>query len=294
LIEVLYHENFMNNPDSWSIQGSANQEIIGNTHLPSGDPRGAVLIAHGFAGYKDYGMLPYLANFFSELGFIAHRFNFSHSGITNSYATFQRLDLFQANTYNKQVKDLNILTEAMREGHIAGGGLPYLFFGHSRGGTTVLLTAGRMAKNKDLQQPHAVISSAAPASCLNYKTEDIEKLLSQGYLESISLRTRQPLRVGKEFLTEQLEDPEGHDILKQATKIECPVLILHGSDDQTVPPEAAFKLSTAIGSNATLEITQGADHGWNTKNPMHEGAPLPPEFTSMLNTIKIFLSSIKI
>ena len=53
-----------------------------------------MLIAHGFKGYKDYGMFPRLARVAAETGFVAHRFNFSHSGMTDRIATFEHPDLF--------------------------------------------------------------------------------------------------------------------------------------------------------------------------------------------------------
>ena len=48
--------------NAWSIPGSDGEPIIGNTHLPSEDPAGVVHIAHGFKGYKDYGMFPRIAS----------------------------------------------------------------------------------------------------------------------------------------------------------------------------------------------------------------------------------------
>ena len=82
----------------WTIRGAARQPIIGDAHLPQGEPRGAVLIAHGFKGYKDYGMFPRIAAELSGRGLIAHRFNFSHSGMTARTETFERPDLFERDT----------------------------------------------------------------------------------------------------------------------------------------------------------------------------------------------------
>ena len=45
----------------WSIPGSDGEPIIGNTHVPRDEPAGMVLVAHGFKGYKDYGMFPRIA-----------------------------------------------------------------------------------------------------------------------------------------------------------------------------------------------------------------------------------------
>jgi hypothetical protein len=79
----------------WSLPGSDNELIFGTSHLPAAGrtPVGVVLLCHGFKGYKDYGFFPHLASSLARDGFIAHRFNFSHSGVTPIYETFARIDL---------------------------------------------------------------------------------------------------------------------------------------------------------------------------------------------------------
>src|SRR2546430_741685 len=134
---------------AWSIPGADGEPIIGNTHKSAIglQARGVVIIAHGFKGYKDYGMFPRVATEFAKAGFIAIRFNFSNSGMTNNIATFERPNLFERDTWNKQVFDLRAVTEAAIAGSLRDPGnassLPCVFFGHSRGGVTALLTAGR-------------------------------------------------------------------------------------------------------------------------------------------------------
>ena len=77
------------------MEGYDGGSIIGSAHLPEGRPRGVAVVAHGFKGYKDYGMFPRIAAALADRGLIAHRFNFSHSGMTNAIATFERPDLFE-------------------------------------------------------------------------------------------------------------------------------------------------------------------------------------------------------
>ena len=116
--------------EQWTIPGADGEAILGNVQLPDGDARGVVVIAHGFKGYKDYGMFPRIAQTAAAAGFIAHRFNFSHSGMTNNTDTFERPDLFERDTWNKQVFDCRAVVEAISNGRLAGGGLPYLLFEH--------------------------------------------------------------------------------------------------------------------------------------------------------------------
>ena len=74
----------MSTSKTWTIPGADGEDILGDAHLPDGEPVGVALVAHGFKGYKDYGMFPRIAETMCDAGFIAHRFNFSHSGLTNN------------------------------------------------------------------------------------------------------------------------------------------------------------------------------------------------------------------
>ncbi|UCD75581.1 MAG: alpha/beta fold hydrolase [Phycisphaerales bacterium] len=272
---------------SWTIPGAAGELIFGNGHLPAGRPEGVVLIAHGFKGYKDYGMFPRLARHSAESGFIAHRFNFSHSGMTNNLETFERPDLFECDTWNTQVHDFQTVIRAVAAGDLDGSGLPYVMFGHSRGGVTALLTAGRMAGDETIPQPSGVITAASPSRCSSFSEAESRQLLSDGYLISPSARTGQELRIGKAFLQEQLEDPEGHDLRALVGKITCPLLLVHGEVDPTVPVQCTGEIAAAARQAKTLVIA-GADHVYNTPNPMPDTAAPSEQLQQLLDALSDF------
>lgn len=281
----------MNAVQQWTIHGADGQEILGNVHIPDGVARGVVIIAHGFKGYKDYGMFPRIAQTVAAAGFIAHRFNFSHSGMTNNTDTFERPDLFEKDTWNKQVFDCRAVIEAIADDRLAGKGLPYILFGHSRGGVSVLLTAGRFASDSSFIQPAGVVSAAAPCQCLNL-TPEIEKLLLEhGFIVSPSSRTGQDLRVGKIALTEQNEDPQAHDLLKLVRNITCPLLVIHGEDDPTVSVEAAEQIGKAAHDNTKVLRIAGADHVFNTPNPMPDDQKPSLQFKTLLDELVTFATN---
>jgi alpha-beta hydrolase superfamily lysophospholipase len=252
---------------SWTIPGALGETILGDAHVPP-DPIGVMLIAHGFKGYKDYGMFPFLAARAAEAGFIAHRFNFSHSGMTGRVETFERPDLFERDTWNRQVEDLRAVVDAIGQGTLAGGDLPLVLFGHSRGGVAVLLAAGRAAGDPDRVLPAAVITAAAPSCCNTLAPDEADRLLAEAFIESPSARTGQALRVGRAYLQEQIEDPAGHDLPAIVARLRCPLLVVHGTDDPTVPATCAGDLTAARGAPGTEVLVAGADHVFNTPNPM--------------------------
>jgi pimeloyl-ACP methyl ester carboxylesterase len=271
----------------WLIEGSDGEPIIGNAHLPQAQPIGVVLIAHGFKGYKDYGMFPRIAQVLADRGLIAHRFNFSHSGMTGALETFERSDLFERDTWNKQVFDLRAVIGAVDHGGLEGRGLPLVLFGHSRGGVSALLTAGRWADDVSLARLAGVMTAAAPSSCNPLTGEQADELLEAGFLVSPSARTGQGLRIGRAFLTEQREDPAGHDLLALAGRITCPVLVIHGEKDPTVPGRCAEAIAAAC-RQATVRIIPGADHVYNTPNPLPPDAEASPQLAQLLEAVGAF------
>lgn len=280
---------------SWTMPGANGEAILGQTDRPESPAQGAVVIAHGFKGYKDYGMFPRIARRLAEAGFTVHRFNFSHSGMTNDIATFARPDQFERDTWNRQVEDLRAVIDAMHApgspipGSGAGGdSLPYVLFGHSRGGVSVLLTAGRYADDESFTQPAGVITAAAPETCNSLSEDDQRKLLEQGYLDSPSSRTGQVLRVGRASLQEQLDDPANHDLPALVRRLRCPVLIAHGEKDPTVPVSAASTLATTAGDRAETLIIPEGDHVFNTPNPLPDDQEESPQLRALIEAITAF------
>jgi pimeloyl-ACP methyl ester carboxylesterase len=264
----------------WNIAGARGEMIHGTTHFPDGDAVGVLLLGHGFLGYKDYGMFPWLAEQLAKLGWIAHRFNFSHSGMLEGKEAFVRPDLFEQATWNTQVEDIEILCTHFKEENV-----PNILFGHSRGGLAALLAMGRGGIDVD-----GVISLSAPSEC-NSLTDTISvEMRSVGYIERASSRTNQTLRIGRVFLDEQLADPDGHDLLRAVASIQTKVLIIRGEDDPTVPIDCAEQIC-AHAQCPTFARIQGGDHILNTPNPFPlDGSP-SPQLKSAMYAMQQFLQN---
>lgn len=67
-------------------------------------------------------------------------FNFSHAGIGGDLQNFTELEKFARNTYNREIKDMEILLSYLSQHHKFGA-LPLFLLGHSRGGGDSLLYA---------------------------------------------------------------------------------------------------------------------------------------------------------
>lgn len=241
----------------WSIVGSQGEAIHGTTTSPRGSSAKCnLIIAHGFKGYKDYGLFPWLAMKAACSGAVSHGFNFSHSGMLAGDGLFERPDLFEKDTWNKQVEDLQAVVTYCRD-----EALPTILMGHSRGGVACLLAVGRGS----VQVDH-VVAISAPCTCNPLNKEMRQTLIADGYIESPSSRTDQILHVGKGFLDEQLQEPEAHDLLTLLESIDVPVTVIHGQDDRSVAVESGRAIVKAT-KNATIVTVAGGDHVFNTPNP---------------------------
>lgn len=276
---------------SWTISGADDQPIVGNAHLPADSPRGSVIISHGFKGYKDYGFVPYLARQIAAAGFIAHRYNFSHSGMTDNFATFEKPQLFERDTWGKQITDLLAVNSAIADNTLPGAGLPCTWFGHSRGGVTTILAAAKAYDENLPALPHAIIPASSPDTSCRLDVEQRDLMRKLGHLSSPSARTGQNLRIGLPWLDEIEANPDAFDPTIAIARVLCPSLIIHGSADATIPPEAAQRLAQAAGDRARCEIIDGGSHTFDCPNPLDDDAAAPPQTQRLAQLVTTFLSA---
>lgn len=280
----------MSDIQDWSIPGADGQEVLGTSHSPdAGQPaRAVVLLCHGFKGYKDYGFFPLLAESLAGEGFIAHRFNFSHSGMTNQTEKFERPELFERDTWGRQIADIRAVAKALRRAELPGGGfdLPLVWFGHSRGGVAVLLAAWRSLSWDRERRPAGLVVASAPASGYGLGEQALATLRQRGSIESPSSRTGQVLRVGKGWVDEIDARPTDFDPVNAIYKTQCPVLLVHGSADATVPVTAVRTLSGGVDKERVrVHIIQGGSHTFNAPNPMPLDADPPAQAAELIGQV---------
>jgi alpha-beta hydrolase superfamily lysophospholipase len=267
----------------WTLPGADGQTIHGTTHHAGPEAHGVLILSHGFKGYKDYGFVPRLAADAAAAGLVTHRFNFSHSGVTNSTELFDRPDLFKKDTWNKQVADLTAVLEATAKGPLAGAGLPVVLYGHSRGGVTSALCASQL-DGRQLRPLVGLVLAAAPASAVRLTDEQRAELRDRGKLASPSSRTGQTLWVGVRWLEEAEADPAGHDPLRAVAAVgDLPLLVMHGTGDDTVTPDAAHAYHR-VRPDAQLHLIEGAGHTFNAPNPLPLDADVPQATREMIDT----------
>ena len=231
----------------------------------TGDARGArpaVLVVHGFKGFKDWGMFPPLAERLARAGFSAVSFNLSGSGVDEA-GEFAHLDRFAHATFTGDGQDLTRVIDALAEGRL---GIPSPtsigLLGHSRGGGLGVLAAARDSRLR------ALVTWASISNVFRWTPEEISAWRVQGEHQIVNARTGQVMPIS----TDVLDDIERHgrttlDILAAATAVRCPWLIVHGTADESVPVAEGESLARASGGRARFAAIQGGGHTFGAVHP---------------------------
>lgn len=223
-----------------------------------------VVVIHGFKGFKDWGFFPWLAERLAGSGLAVCRFNMSRSGIGDDPETFGRLDLFADDTWSIQLADLSRVvawTEAQRPD------LPLFLLGHSRGGGVALLGASGVPRLR------GVVVWAPVSHVDRWDPDTVRQFEERGYTEIVNARTKQTMRVSRRVYDDYAAQPERFDVLGAASRLEVPLLVIHGARDESVPV-AEGKAIGAAAADASVAVIERAGHTFNAIHPL---VTVPPE-----------------
>ena len=252
--------------DPFELTSDAGLPIRGQAVHPYGAALGAVIVCHGWKGFARWGFFPYLADELARMGLRAITFNFSGSGVGADGESFSETDAFFHDTFSRELADVALV---QREAD-ARGWLPARFglFGHSRGGGIAVLHASREPR------VGAVVTWAAISHVRRWSADEVAQWRERGYAEVTNARTGQVLRLGTAILDDVERNAGGElDIPAAAARVRAPWLIVHGTDDETVPYAEAERLRDASGGHARLAPIGRAGHTFDARHPLP--APMP-------------------
>ncbi|MDO8502668.1 MAG: alpha/beta fold hydrolase [Gemmatimonadaceae bacterium] len=245
----------------WRERGDEAPLIIrGEARLPD-KPAGTVVICHGFKGFAHFSFFPHVAEELAEAGLRAITFDFSGSGVGEDRESFTNRDVFTHNTYLQELDDLEAVVEEARVRDWIEGG--YGLFGHSRGGGVAILRASR---DPDVK---ALVTWAAISSTNRWPPEIVADWRQRGYIDIANSRTGDVIPLSIELLHEVEQLGETRlNIAFAASRIRVPWLILHGSDDETVPVTEGERLSALSDGVSKLRVLDGVNHSFGGKHPL--------------------------
>lgn len=238
-------------------------DILIDVRVQPGPARPAVVILHGFKGFKDWGMFPSAAERLARAGFAAVSLNVSGSGVDDS-GTFVWPDRFGHNTFSRELADFESVIAALDQGRL-GVARPTSIgaLGHSRGGATALLATSRLSRIG------ALVTWASISTVRRWTSEDAAAWREAGVFQIVNKRTGQSLPLYPEIL----DDIEEHgssalNIKEAASRINAPWLIVHGTADESVNFSEGEELAAAAPkASSRLLAMQESGHGFGAVHP---------------------------
>ena len=216
---------------------SQGQALFGNFSLPyEGAP--CVVMSHGLEGNKDSAKWKLLAASLYDAGLASLRFNYRGCGQGAERSQGE----FEDTTLGTRIQDFEAALEFIEGMPVSRSRLGAI--GSSLGGTVVIASGDKRIR--------AVVALATP-SCFKRPPEEQLKLYQ--HTEFFNLPSGS--RVRTEFLRELWRLG---DMNREVRRFNCPLLIIHGSDDKDVPVEDAHNLYEKAREPKMLKVIRGGNH----------------------------------
>ncbi|MEM9379826.1 MAG: alpha/beta fold hydrolase [Planctomycetota bacterium] len=240
---------------------------------PAAAPRPVAVLVHGFKGFMDWAFFPYLSLRFAAAGFVTVSMNCSGSGIGDDPMELDDEEAFFRDTITRQLEDVERARAYARR-------LPgvdaerEVLFGHSRGGGVALLSASALP-------PAAVVTWSAVDDLDRFSEAEKEEWRRDGVLLVPNARTGQIHRMGVQGLDDMEANRERYDVLAAASRVQAPILAVHGTHDPVVDPGAASRIADRAPRGEAL-LVDGANHGLGATHPLTQ----PHEIRTLQSAIE--------
>jgi len=266
---VLYRES--EKPIVWDAYFNANDR-----------QKPLVIFCHGYKGFKDWGAWGLVAGIFLKAGMFFVKFNFSHNGGTiKNPIDFPDLEAFAENNYTKELDDVEAIL-----GYLLSKENAFLkeidttnitLIGHSRAGGIVTIKASEDNRITNLITWASVCDFAKRTATIG----DLKTWKETGIKYVLNGRTKQQMPHNYQFYENFKANENRLNIQKAIKKIKIPHLIIHGTNDTSIPFNEAEKLHS-WNLKSRLSPIEGANHVFNSKHPWEEN-----ELPEQLQTVAI-------
>lgn len=237
---------------------------------PGGADAGrAIVVCHGFKGFKDWGFFPHAARHVAvRLGCPVVTFNFTGSGVGADLESFTEREAFARNTFSKELDDLTAVLAGLERGELGDVALEPVdrlgVLGHSRGGVAAILAG-------ELPPVHVVVTWAAIASVERYASMFVGLDADEPALVR-NARTGDVLPLHRDVVEDMRAHPDRFDLAASLGRSGIPLLVVHGTGDTSVPPDDGRRLAAAS-PDARLALIEGAGHTFEAGHPFEGATP---------------------
>jgi pimeloyl-ACP methyl ester carboxylesterase len=257
----------------FTLEAPSGATLHGLVDLPEAPgERPTVVVCHGFKGFMEWGFFPSLAALLAARGFTVVRFNVSGTGMQPGDELVTDPQAFRENTYSRELEEVLAVLAATGE-TIAPGRVDAErlgLFGHSRGGANALLASARSPWRERVK---ALVTWAAIADVDRFTPAQKEEWRRNGELPVVNARTGQRLALGLGMLADVEEHRAELDLLAAAAERRAPWLIVHGTDDESVPVAEAHRLEERATGHKELLLVPGGNHTFGGRHPFSGPTP---------------------
>lgn len=266
------------------ITNSETREFLADAFYPETDKKlPLVIFVHGYKGYKDWGAWSLMAEKFAEAGFFFVTFNFSHNGTTvEDPHNFADLEAFGNNNYSKELSDLSAVIDHFVK-HPKVDDQKIILIGHSRGGGTSII------KTFEDERINGLITLASVDTLERFpKNEALENWKTKGVYYVLNGRTKQEMPHYYQFYEDFQKDEHRFDVERATEMAKAHVLIIHGTNDESVSVKDAEHLHI-LNPNSELFLIENANHTFGSKEPWEEEY-LPTELNTVVEKCIQFIN----
>lgn len=247
-----------------------------------------LIFSHGFKGFKDWGPFDLVADKFVEAGFVYVKFNFSHNGTTVDHPVdFADLEAFGNDNLSIEMDDLGVVIDWVFSNRFPVSSNEFdleklYLLGHSRGGGISIL------KSKEDARVKKVSTWGSPNEFSKYwSEEELEKIKREGIAFIGNARTKQMMPIKWQMYENYFANLSRLFVPDAVKQMQIPLLIVHGTKDETIPVEAAIEMSQ-WNNKSELVLLENSNHNFGGKHPYNENALTNDLETAVKATIEFF------
>lgn len=264
------------------LPGAFGEILVDLRAASRGAPGPAVILCHGFKGFKDWGFFPPLAERLARAGFSVVSWNASGSGVDDT-GEFVWPERFGHNTLSGELADLETVLAATDSGAIRLARPSCIgLVGHSRGGGLAVLATATHPR------VGALVTWSAISTTSRWSEEMRRRWREEGRLEVKNQRTGQVIPLYPDVLDDVERNADALDIHAAADRIRVPWLILHGAVDETV----MLKEGIALGRSAARPELRVVARTGHTFGAVHPFEGMTPALTEVFDATVSFLARV--
>lgn len=277
-MEVIKKENIViSNPET--------KDFLADAYYPESKRKlPLVIFVHGYKGYKDWGAWGVMAEKIAKAGFFFVKFNSSHNGTTtNDPHNFGDLEAFGQNNYSKELSDLGAAIDFFITDDRVDD-QKVILIGHSRGGGISII------KTSEDERINGLITLASVDTLERFPTGNaFENWKKEGVYYVMNGRTKQEMPHYFQFYIDFEENVHRFDVERAMEMAKAHILIIHGTNDESVAPKEAEHLHI-LNPNSELFLIEDANHTFGAKEPW-ESLDLPEELNKAIEKCIDFINN---